>query len=139
MRSSGARRARRRRPRFIEQKPSKMKTYLGRGGKGLSGGQRQRLTIARALVRRPRLLILDDAASALDFATDAKLRKALAADDSGRTVITVSQRASTVRYCDRILVLSEGGVVGLGTHEELMATCGEYREIVLSQQDSESA
>ena len=124
---------------FIEQKPSKMKTYLGRGGKGLSGGQRQRLTIARALVRRPRLLILDDAASALDFATDAKLRKALAADDSGRTVITVSQRASTVRYCDRILVLSEGGVVGLGTHEELMATCGEYREIVLSQQDNESA
>ena len=84
-------------------------------------------------------MILDDAASALDFATDAKLRKALANDDSGRTVITISQRASTVRYCDRILVLAEGGVAGLGTHEQLMQSCEEYREIVLSQQDSETA
>lgn len=124
---------------FIEQKPDGMQTPLGRGGQGLSGGQRQRLTIARALARRPQLLILDDAASALDFATDAKLRKALAADDSGMTVITISQRASTVRYCDRILALDEGGMAGLGTHEELMERCEEYREIVLSQQDSESA
>ena len=124
---------------FIENKPMGMQTYLGRGGKGLSGGQRQRLTIARALVRRPALLILDDAASALDFATDAKLRKALAEDDSGMTVITISQRASTVRYADLILVLSEGETAGLGTHEELMERCEEYREIVLSQQDSESA
>lgn len=124
---------------FIEQKPDGMQTCLGRGGQGLSGGQRQRLTIARALARRPQLLILDDAASALDFATDAKLRKALATDDSGMTVITISQRAATVRYCDRILALDEGGMAGLGTHEELMERCEEYREIVLSQQDSESA
>ena len=102
-------------------------------GRNLSGGQRQRLTIARALVRRPEILILDDSASALDFATDAALRKALRSLDYDPTVFLVSQRTSTVRSADQILVLDDGKAVGLGTHDELLRTCPVYREIYDSQ------
>lgn len=101
-------------------------------GKNLSGGQRQRLTIARALVRDPEILILDDSASALDYATDARLRKALRELDC--TVFVVSQRASSVRYADKIIVLEEGVIVGMGKHEELLRSCAVYREIYESQE-----
>ena len=103
------------------------------GGRNFSGGQRQRLTIARALVRRPKLLILDDSSSALDFATDAKIRGNLAALPWDMTVFTVTQRAATAMREDHILVLDEGKLVGTGTHEELLGTCPVYREIVESQ------
>ena len=102
-------------------------------GRNLSGGQRQRLAIARALVRRPEILILDDSASALDFATDAALRKALRSLDYDPTVFLVSQRTSTVRSADQILVLDDGKAVGLGTHDELLLSCPVYREIYDSQ------
>lgn len=102
------------------------------GGKNLSGGQRQRLTIARALVGEPEILILDDSASALDFATDAKLRKALK-EDVNATVILVSQRANTVRNADLIIVMDNGNIVGLGTHKELLENCVVYKKIYLSQ------
>lgn len=102
-------------------------------GRNFSGGQRQRLTIARALVRRPRVLILDDASSALDFATDAALRRAIARDCAGTAVVTISQRVTAVRHANQILVLDGGRQVGLGTHEELLATCPVYREICESQ------
>ena len=101
-------------------------------GRNFSGGQRQRLTIARALVRRPEVLILDDSSSALDYATDARLRKALAALEC--TVIVVSQRTASVRHADKIVVLDDGGVAGIGTHEELLEGCGLYREIAASQE-----
>lgn len=107
------------------------------GGKNLSGGQKQRLTIARALVGRPRILILDDSASALDFATDAALRRAIARSTQDMTVIMVSQRAHTVRQADRIIVLDEGKVAGIGTHSQLMESCQVYREICLSQLSEE--
>ncbi|MBP5294257.1 MAG: ABC transporter ATP-binding protein, partial [Lachnospiraceae bacterium] len=103
------------------------------GGRNFSGGQRQRLTIARALVSKPRLLILDDSSSALDFATDAKIRASLAALPWNMTVFTVTQRAATAMHQDRILVLDEGRLVGTGTHEELIENCPVYREIVESQ------
>ena len=102
-------------------------------GRNFSGGQRQRLTIARTLVRRPRVLILDDASSALDFATDAALRRAIARDCAGTAVITISQRVTAVRHADQILVLDGGRQVGLGTHEELLEGCPVYREICESQ------
>ena len=108
-------------------------------GRNLSGGQRQRLTIARALVRRPEILILDDSSSALDFATDAALRKALRALDYAPTIFLVAQRSSAVRYADQIVVLDEGRVVGLGTHDELLKTCPVYREIHESQFRKEAA
>jgi ATP-binding cassette subfamily B protein len=106
------------------------------GGKNLSGGQRQRLTIARALVKEPEILILDDSASALDFATDAKLRQAIQKETKGMTVFIVSQRASTIRQADQIIVLEDGAMAGIGTHEELMKKCSVYREIVESQADN---
>ena len=106
-------------------------------GRNFSGGQRQRLTIARTLVRRPRVLILDDASSALDFATDAALRRAIARDCAGTAVITISQRVTAVRHADQILVLDGGRQVGLGTHEELLAGCPVYREICESQLTAE--
>ncbi|WP_455137698.1 ABC transporter ATP-binding protein [Thermophilibacter sp.] len=102
-------------------------------GRNFSGGQRQRLTIARTLARRPDVLVLDDASSALDFATDAALRRALAHDRAGAAVITISQRVTSVRHADQILVLDGGRQVGLGTHEELLASCPVYREICASQ------
>lgn len=105
---------------------------IAQEGRNLSGGQRQRLTIARALVRRPEVLILDDSSSALDYATDARLRKALAALDM--TVIVVSQRTASVRHADKIVVLDDGGVAGIGTHDELMERCELYREIAASQE-----
>ena len=107
--------------------------YLDRKPKALSGGQRQRLTIARALVRRPAILILDDSASALDYATDAALRKALAALPGSLTVFIVSQRAASLQYADQILVLDDGHLVGIGTHDQLRQTCSVYEEIYESQ------
>ena len=106
-------------------------------GRNFSGGQRQRLTIARTLVRRPRVLILDDASSALDFATDAALRRAIARDCADMAVVTISQRVTAVRHADQILVLDGGRQVGLGTHEELLAGCPVYREICESQLTAE--
>jgi len=118
---------------FVEQKPQKLDEPVAQGGRNFSGGQRQRLTIARALARRPRLLILDDSASALDFATDARLRTAIKGLPYGQTVFIVSQRASSIRYADKIIVLDDGCAVGVGTHEELLETCEVYREICESQ------
>ena len=112
---------------------------IEQGGRNLSGGQRQRLTIARALVRRPEILILDDSASALDFATDAALRVSLRALEYHPTVFIVSQRTSSIRHADRILVLDEGNAVGLGTHETLLENCPVYREIYDSQFRKEDA
>ena len=106
---------------------------MEQGGRNLSGGQRQRLTIARALVRKPSILILDDSASALDFATDAALRKSLRALPWHPTVFIVSQRTSSLRHADRILVLDDGRLVGQGTHAQLLETCPVYREIHESQ------
>ena len=106
---------------------------IEQGGKNLSGGQRQRLTIARALVRRPQILILDDSASALDFATDAKLRRSLRELDYDPTVFIVSQRTSSVQSADSILVLDDGVLAGQGTHDELLKTCSVYQEIYASQ------
>ena len=106
---------------------------MEQGGRSLSGGQRQRLTIARALVKKPDILILDDSASALDFATDAALRKALRALPGDLTVVIVSQRTSSIQHADQILVLDDGRQVGLGSHETLLDTCPVYREIYESQ------
>ena len=110
-----------------------MKAEIEQGGRNLSGGQRQRLTIARALVKKPEILILDDSTSALDFVTDAKLRKAIKALDYHPTVVIVSQRASSVQYADQIIVLDDGQLVGKGTHEELLENCEVYNEIYYSQ------
>lgn len=118
---------------FVEAKPDGLETMVLQGGKNFSGGQRQRLTIARALVGEPEILILDDSASALDFATDAKLRRAIAAQTRGMTVFIVSQRAASIKNADQILVLDDGRQVGLGTHRELLETCGVYHEICMSQ------
>lgn len=118
---------------FVEKMPEKTERIVSAGGKNLSGGQRQRLTIARALVGAPKIIILDDSASALDFATDAALRKALKEETAGMTVFMVSQRVGTVRYADKILVLDNGELVGEGTHKELVKKCPLYREICLSQ------
>lgn len=121
----------------VAGKKNGMQEMILQGGKNLSGGQRQRLTIARALVRDPEILILDDSASALDFATDARLRSALREETQNMTVFIVSQRASTIRQADQIIVLEDGVMVGLGTHEELLQTCGVYREIVQSQDNGD--
>ena len=112
---------------------------IEQGGRNLSGGQKQRLTIARALVRKPEILILDDSASALDYATDARLRTSIRNMEGAPTVFIVSQRASAVLYADQILVLEDGGVVGLGTSEELLTTCPVYREIYETQFQTEAA
>ena len=119
---------------FIKQKGG-LDTPVEQGGKNFSGGQKQRLTVARALVRNPDILILDDSSSALDYATDAEMRRGIRELDT--TVVIVSQRASSVREADKILVLDEGEVVGMGTHEELMQSCEVYREIYFSQYEKE--
>lgn len=124
---------------FVEKLPGKLDFDVAQGGKNFSGGQRQRLTIARALVKQPDILILDDSFSALDFATDANLRKELKEQTRGMTVVIVSQRASTIRNADKIVVLDEGECVGIGTHQELYKNCSEYREICLSQLSAEEA
>ena len=124
---------------FVASKPDELDTVIAQGGKNLSGGQRQRLTIARALVGQPEILILDDSASALDFATDARLRKAIKNETKGMTVFLVSQRVSTLRNADLILVLDDGKIVGTGRHDELFADCPVYREICLSQLEKEEA
>ena len=116
---------------FVRAMPEGLESRIAQGGRNLSGGQRQRLTIARALVRQPEILILDDSASALDLATDAALRQSLS--DFPGTVLMISQRASTLRQCDQILVFEDGRIAGQGSHETLMAQCAIYREIVASQ------
>ncbi len=118
---------------FVDGKEDRLNYQIEQNGKNLSGGQRQRLTIARALVRDPEILILDDSASALDFATDAKLRKAIRQMESHPVVFIVSQRASSIQYADQILVLDDGELAGIGTHAELMESCEIYREIYESQ------
>ena len=118
---------------FVHSKPLGLDEPVEQGGRNLSGGQKQRLTIARALVSKPDILILDDSASALDYATDAALRKALAALPGSMTVFIVSQRAASLQHADQILVLDDGHLVGLGTHAELLASCPVYEEIYASQ------
>ena len=120
---------------FVRKLPDGLDTRILQGGENLSGGQKQRLTIARALVGSPEILVLDDSASALDFATDAALRRAIAALDREMTVLIVSQRANTVRYADQIVVLDDGKAVGIGTHEQLLESCEEYQEIYWSQNE----
>lgn len=128
---------------FVRKMPDGLDSVILQGGKNLSGGQKQRLTIARALVGEPEILILDDSASALDFATDAALRQAIAKFSAGRgnrmTTIIVSQRANTVRYADRIVVLDDGKAAGIGTHEQLLESCQIYREIYWSQNERQEA
>ena len=118
---------------FVKAKPLGLDEPVEQGGRNLSGGQKQRLTIARALVSKPEILILDDSASALDYATDAALRKALAALPGSLTVFIVSQRAASLQYADQILVLDDGHLVGIGTHDQLRQTCSVYEEIYESQ------
>lgn len=121
----------------VEGKDGKLDARVAQNGKNLSGGQRQRLTIARALVRKPEILILDDSASALDYATDAKLRAALRELEGNTTTFIVSQRASTIRHADKIIVLDDGEMAGIGTHDELMKNCEVYKEIYYSQYPEE--
>ena len=124
---------------FVDGKEGGTAFQIEQGGSNLSGGQKQRLTIARALVRRPRILILDDSASALDFATDARLRAAIRGMGEKPTVFIVSQRASSIQYADQIIVLEDGRAAGIGTHEELIESCPVYQEIYYSQFPKEAA
>jgi len=124
---------------FVERMPDGLNSRIAQGGTNVSGGQRQRLAMARALVHKPDIYIFDDSFSALDYATDARLRAALATDVAGATVIIVAQRVSTIRHADQIVVLDGGRLVGAGTHTELMATSPCYREIVLSQLTEQEA
>lgn len=118
---------------FVEKMPKKLDTSISQGGRNLSGGQRQRLSIARALVGRPQIIILDDSTSALDYSTDLKLRKALKSDMNGSSVIMISQRTTSLKDADKIIVMDDGQPVGIGKHEELLKTCGVYSEIYSSQ------
>jgi len=124
---------------FVERMPGRLDSPISQGGTNVSGGQRQRLAIARALVHKPGIYLFDDSFSALDYATDARLRSALAAEVTGATMIIVAQRVSTIRHADQILVLDAGRIVASGTHAELMDTSETYREIVLSQLTEQEA
>jgi ATP-binding cassette subfamily B protein len=118
---------------FVSEMEAGLESPISQGGTNVSGGQRQRLAIARALVHRPDIYVFDDSFSALDFRTDARLRAALGKELGEATVIIVAQRVGTILHADRIVVLDEGRIAGIGTHHELMASCETYREIVLSQ------
>lgn len=122
---------------FVEKKENGMQSFVEQGGRNLSGGQRQRLTIARALVRKPEILIFDDSTSALDYATDAKLRSGLKSLSYSPTIFMVSQRTSSIRHADKIIVLEDGEVIGMGTHDELLENCQVYKEIHQSQYQGE--
>jgi ATP-binding cassette subfamily B protein len=124
---------------FVERMPDQLESPIAQGGTNVSGGQRQRLAIARALVRKPEVYLFDDAFSALDLSTDARLRQALRPITREATVIVVAQRVSTIIDADHIVVLEDGLVVGLGTHDELLASCETYQEIVESQRSAEVA
>ena len=124
---------------FVERMPGRLDSPISQGGTNVSGGQRQRLAIARALVHKPGIYLFDDSFSALDYATDARLRSALATEMTGATMIIVAQRVSTIRHADQILVLDAGRIVARGTHAELMDTSETYREIVLSQLTEQEA
>ena len=124
---------------FVEELPDKLLASVAQGGTNFSGGQRQRLAIARAIAKKPTIYILDDSFSALDFTTDANLRKALETTAKDSTLIVVAQRVSTILNADQIIVLDQGAVVGIGKHHELMSTCETYKEIVLSQLSPEEA
>ena len=124
---------------FVVEMPDQLQSLVAQGGTNFSGGQRQRLSIARAIVKRPRIYILDDSFSALDYTTDAKLRNALEKSAKDATVLVVAQRVSTILNADQIIVLDEGRIVGIGTHHALMDVCATYREIVLSQLSPEEA
>lgn len=123
---------------FIEKMPDGYDTYIEQGGTNVSGGQKQRLCIARALLRRPKVLILDDSTSAVDTATDARIRAALKTALPDATKLIIAQRITSVMDADRIIVLDDGHVVGLGTHEQLMESCSIYREVYESQQEGVS-
>ncbi|MCR4890220.1 MAG: ABC transporter ATP-binding protein/permease [Ruminococcus sp.] len=118
---------------FVEKMPDKLDTHISQGGKNLSGGQKQRISIARALIGKPDILILDDSTSALDYATDLKLRKALREDMSDTSVVMISQRTTSLKDADKIIVMEDGSPVGVGTHNELLESCDVYREIYSSQ------
>ncbi|MFZ3085199.1 MAG: ABC transporter ATP-binding protein, partial [Candidatus Hydromicrobium sp.] len=118
---------------FINEKPESFNTEISQGGKNVSGGQNQRLSIARALVKDPEILILDDCFSSLDFKTDAALRKALKSYSGQSTILIVAQRVGTVMNAEQIIVLDDGKIVGKGTHKELIENCDTYKEIALSQ------
>lgn len=118
---------------FIRSLPDGLNAYVAQGGTNFSGGQRQRLSIAKALVKKPELYIFDDSFSALDFKTGAALRKALAKETKGSAVLIIAQRVSTIRHADQIIVLHEGRMAGIGTHDELLTDCPVYREIYESQ------
>ena len=122
---------------FVDTKQGGLEFQIEQGGRNLSGGQKQRMTIARALVRKPEILILDDSASALDFATDAALRKSIKEMKNQPTVFIVSQRAASIQYADQIIVLDDGAMAGIGTHKELMKNCEVYRQIAMSQLSEE--
>jgi ATP-binding cassette subfamily B protein len=124
---------------FVSKMPGGLDSPIVQGGTNVSGGQRQRLAIARALVRKPEIYLFDDSFSALDLATDARLRAALAPTVRDATVLIVAQRVSTIMNADQILVLEDGRTVGLGTHRELLATCSTYGEIVASQMSAAEA
>ncbi len=124
---------------FVEAMPEGLEAPIAQGGTNVSGGQRQRLAIARALIRRPEVYVFDDSFSALDVATDARLRHALDAVTADATVVIVAQRVATIMDADQIVVLEDGGVIGLGTHDELLATCAPYAEIVDSQLEAEAS
>lgn len=124
---------------FVQENGGGLDAYVAQGGKNFSGGQRQRLCIARSLVSAPEILILDDSFSALDFATDARLRKAIKEETNGTTAFLVSQRCSTIKNADMIIVLDDGKPAGIGTHRELFENCEEYREICLTQLSKEEA